>query len=334
MIDIKLYRGRRLRLAEQMGRGVAVLSTAPERVRNRDAHYPYRFDSYFHYLTGFAEPEAVLVVIAGDEREQPAVLPRQARGARDLGRFPLRAGGGAGGVRLRRGALDHQLDEMLPKLLADQPAMFCDVGENSEWDARLIQWLNAVRAQVRTGIAAPGEIRDVRKLLDEMRLIKDAHELDVMRRAARISAERAPARHAPHAPRPERVRDRGRAAARVPQPRRAGSRLHADRGRRRQRLRAALRGQRRAAAGRRPAADRCRLRAGRLRLRHHPHLPRQRSLQPGAARRLRAGAGRAGGRHRQGRARATPGRIRTTRPCACSCRASSTWVCSRAASTG
>ena len=80
------------------------------------------------------------------------------------------------------------LDEMLPKLLADQPAMFCDVGENSEWDTRLIKWLNAVRAQVRTGIAAPAEIRDVRKLLDEMRLTKDAHELDIMRRAARISA--------------------------------------------------------------------------------------------------------------------------------------------------
>jgi len=81
-----------------------------------------------------------------------------------------------------------QLDEMLPKLLADQPAVFCDVGENSEWDARLIQWLNAVRAQVRTGISAPGEIRDVRKLLDEMRLTKDAAELDIMRRAAVISA--------------------------------------------------------------------------------------------------------------------------------------------------
>jgi Xaa-Pro aminopeptidase len=81
-----------------------------------------------------------------------------------------------------------QLDEMLPKLLADQPAIFSDVGENGAWDARLIQWLNAVRAQVRTGVSAPGEIRDVRKLLDDMRLIKDSQELDVMRRAAKISA--------------------------------------------------------------------------------------------------------------------------------------------------
>ena len=67
MIDIGVYRERRARLAAQMKRGVAVLSTSPERIRNRDAHYPFRFDSYFHYLCGFPEPEAVLVIVAGDE---------------------------------------------------------------------------------------------------------------------------------------------------------------------------------------------------------------------------------------------------------------------------
>ena len=78
---------------------------------------------------------------------------------------------------------------MMPKLLADQPAIFCDVGDSEAWDARLIQWLNAVRMQARTGISAPGEIRDVRKILDDMRLIKDTAELATMRRAAQISCE-------------------------------------------------------------------------------------------------------------------------------------------------
>jgi Xaa-Pro aminopeptidase len=188
MVNIELYRGRRLRLAQQMRHGLAVIATAPEALRNRDAHYPYRFDSYFYYLTGFTEPDAVLVLIAGDN-------PRSLLFCRDkdLEReiwdgFRL----GPEGAKQAFGFDDaysvKQLDEMLPKLLADQPAIFCDVGENGAWDARLIQWLNAVRAQVRTGISAPGEIRDVRKLLDEMRLIKDGPELDVMRRAAQISA--------------------------------------------------------------------------------------------------------------------------------------------------
>jgi Xaa-Pro aminopeptidase len=51
----------------------------------------------------------------------------------------------------------------------------------------VLGWLNAVRAQVRNGIAAPETITDVRTLLDDMRLVKDAHELTTMRRAAQIS---------------------------------------------------------------------------------------------------------------------------------------------------
>jgi Xaa-Pro aminopeptidase len=197
MIDVNLYRARRKRLAEQMGRGVAVIATAPERLRNRDAHFPFRFDSYFHYLTGFPEPEAVLVLVAGDEVKS-LLFCREKHEEREIWdgfRYGPEAAPEAFGVDEAYAV--GKLDEMIPRLLADQPAMFCDVGENSEWDARLIQWLNAVRAQVRTGISAPSEIRDVRKLLDEMRLIKDAHELDIMRRAAHISgnAHRRAMRH-------------------------------------------------------------------------------------------------------------------------------------------
>src|SRR5688572_2996151 len=64
-VDIGVYRARRARLAQAMRAGVAIVPTSPERARNRDAHYPYRFDSYFYYLTGFREPEAILVIVAG-----------------------------------------------------------------------------------------------------------------------------------------------------------------------------------------------------------------------------------------------------------------------------
>ncbi len=189
MIDTSLYRARRERLARQMGRGVAVLATAPERIRNRDAHYPFRFDSYFHYLTGFPEPEAAVVIIAADAGTKNLLFCREKDIEREIWdgfRFGPEAAREAFGFDEAHSYA--ALDAMLPKLLADQPALFCDVGENGEWDARIIQWLNAVRAQVRTGVAAPGEIRDVRKLLDEMRLVKDESELAIMRRAARISA--------------------------------------------------------------------------------------------------------------------------------------------------
>jgi Xaa-Pro aminopeptidase len=188
MVSTQIHARRRARLARDMQRGVAVLSTAPEQLRNRDAHYPFRFDSYFYYLTGFSEPEAVLVLVAGD-------VPRSILFCRDKDTEREIWDGfrhGPDGAREVFGFDEAhsvaKLDEMMPKLLADQPAMFCDVGENSGWDGRLIQWLNAVRAQVRTGVSAPSEIRDVRKLLDDMRLVKDDAELATMRRAAQISA--------------------------------------------------------------------------------------------------------------------------------------------------
>ena len=68
------FAARRQRLIERMaahGGGVAIVPTAPEVVRNRDSHYPYRFDSYFWHLAGFPEPEAVLVLVAGG-KDQPA----------------------------------------------------------------------------------------------------------------------------------------------------------------------------------------------------------------------------------------------------------------------
>ena len=182
------YADRRARLAAQMGRGVAIIPTAPERIRNRDAHYPYRADSYFYYLTGFTEPDAVLVVIGGEppqsvlfcrdkdiEREIWDGFRHGPEGARQI--FGLDA---AHSIR--------ELDTVAPQLLANRPAVYCHLGADLAWDARVLGWINQVRAQARTGIAAPGEIRDVHALLDELRVIKDAAEAQTMRQAAAISS--------------------------------------------------------------------------------------------------------------------------------------------------
>ena len=69
MVPVKSLAERRQHLALQMQQGVAVIPTSPERVRNRDTFYPYRYDSYFYYLTGFTEPDAVLVIVAGADKE-------------------------------------------------------------------------------------------------------------------------------------------------------------------------------------------------------------------------------------------------------------------------
>jgi Xaa-Pro aminopeptidase len=180
-----IHAKRRQRLAEAIGPAVAVVPTAPERVRNRDSHYPYRFDSHFYYLTGFAEPEAALVMIAG----KALLFCRERNPEREIWEG-FRYGPEAARERFGFdeaypiGALDREME----RLLENQPALYYPMGADAEWDARAIRWLNAVRARARAGIAAPDRVHDVRAVIDDMRLVKDAHELGIMRRAARIAA--------------------------------------------------------------------------------------------------------------------------------------------------
>jgi Xaa-Pro aminopeptidase len=197
---LSLYATRRSRLAALMGEGVAVIATAPEKLRNRDSHYPYRFDSYFYYLTGFIEPEAALVLVGG----KSLLFCRKRDAEREIW-DGFRYGPEA--ARERFGFEDAhaigELDELMPKLLENQPTLYYPVGVEAEWDTRVMRWLNAVRARSRTGVTAPERLHDVHVLLDDMRLIKDAHELGVMRRAGRIAA--AAHRRAMQAARPGRM---------------------------------------------------------------------------------------------------------------------------------
>ncbi|HTQ74886.1 MAG TPA: aminopeptidase P N-terminal domain-containing protein [Burkholderiales bacterium] len=178
---------RRHALQLRMGRGVALIPTAPARARNRDSEYLYRFDSYFYYLTGFTEPDAVLVLTAGDTPKS-VLFCRKRDPARELW-DGVRSGpeGAKAALGLDEAFPIEMLDEQIPKLLADQPVLHYAPGSDTAWDARIMGWLNQVRAQGRAGVAAPAEIRDTRTMLDEMRLVKDEGELAVMRRAATIS---------------------------------------------------------------------------------------------------------------------------------------------------
>jgi Xaa-Pro aminopeptidase len=183
----RIFAARRARLAAQMQSGVAIVPTAPERTRNRDAHYPYRFDSYFYYLTGFREPDATLVVVAGDA-PKCLLFCREKDPEREAWEG-FRHGPAA--AKQSFGFDDaysiSRLDGLMPDLLANQAAVFCHLGADSAWDARVVGWVNEVRSRARSGVTAPCEIKDVRVMLDEMRLVKSAEELATMRRAAAIS---------------------------------------------------------------------------------------------------------------------------------------------------
>jgi Xaa-Pro aminopeptidase len=188
MIDPQPHIERRNRLMQRMGRGIAVVPTAPERLRNRDSDYLYRYDSYFYYLSGFPEPEAVLVLIAGDT-PRTLLFCREKHPEREMwDGFRYGPDAAREAFAFDEAHSIDKLDEMLPQLMANQPVLHYALGNDPAWDARVTDWLNRVRAMTRTGVTAPTELRDLRSILDEMRLIKDAQELGRMRRAAEISA--------------------------------------------------------------------------------------------------------------------------------------------------
>jgi len=182
-----IYATRRARFAATLGTdGIAIIPTSPERQRNRDSDFLYRFDSYFHYLTGFTEPHATLV-ITGDGQSMLFCAPKDVeREIWDGFRLGPTAAPAALGVDAAYSSTE--LDALLPKLLENKSAVYYPFAMHSGLETQVDGWLAKVRARVRYGALCPETQRDACAVLDEMRLLKDASEQATMRRAAQISA--------------------------------------------------------------------------------------------------------------------------------------------------
>jgi Xaa-Pro aminopeptidase len=189
----QLYRDRRAAVLKSMrehsGGGLALVPTAPEVPRNRDSNFPFRFDSYFYYLSGFPEPEAVVALVAGADGDKQILFCRDKNEEREIWdgfRYGPEAAKEIFGFDEAHSI--SALPEKLPDLASDRQTLFTPLGLFDTWDKQVTRLLNDVRSRARTGVAAPEEIVDVRASLDAMRLLKDAHELKLMRRAAEISS--------------------------------------------------------------------------------------------------------------------------------------------------
>ena len=189
MSTTTVYAPRRAAIAKALkaaGGGIALLPTAPESPRNRDSDFPYRHDSYFYYLTGFEEPASWLVIEASGKTTlfcRPKDLEREIWDGIRLG---PKAAPAALGVDAAFSV--EKLDEKMPDLLANQKAVWFPFATHKGLETQVDGWLNAVRARVRMGAECPQSQHDVCRLLDEMRLFKDSHEIAILRRAGEISA--------------------------------------------------------------------------------------------------------------------------------------------------
>ena len=182
---------RRRQLMRMAGHdAILILPAAPERIRSNDSHYPYRQDSDFWYLTGFDEPEAVLVLVPGRKHGETLLFCRERDPEREAWDGP-RAGqeGAVEGYGMDDAYPIADMDEILPGLIEGRIRVYYHFGRDAEFDLKLIGWVNRVRAQVKQGAQPPHEFLELGHLLHDLRLFKSRDELRTMRRAAEIASE-------------------------------------------------------------------------------------------------------------------------------------------------
>jgi Xaa-Pro aminopeptidase len=191
MIAIAEFAKRRQQLMRMIGRqAIAIIPAAPERFRNSDAHYRYRQDSDFHYLTGFAEHEAVLALVPGRAPGEVILFCRERDPERE--RWDgVRLGTEAAVTAL---AVDDafpisDIDDILPGLIEGRERVYYHFGRETDFDLKLIGWVNRVRAQVRQGARPPHELVALGHVLHDMRLYKSKAEIKAMKRAASITVD-------------------------------------------------------------------------------------------------------------------------------------------------
>lgn len=190
-MNTKVYIKRRKQLMHMMTENaVAILPSSPTLVRNRDVEHGFRQDSDFMYLSGFNEPDSVIVLIPGRKQGEYVLFCRD----RDLKKETWN------GRRFGpEGAIEHfaaddaypidDLEEILPGLMENRDSVYYSIGLNPAFDKHVLNCVNDLRAQSRRGARAPYEFVSLEYLLHDMRLYKSREEISLMRKAAKISVQ-------------------------------------------------------------------------------------------------------------------------------------------------
>jgi Xaa-Pro aminopeptidase len=190
-MNSKEFHKRRRTLMRMVGQGgIVILPSAPVRTRSRDVEYRFRQDSDFYYMTGFAEPEAVAVLVPGRANGEYLLFCREKDPKREQW-DGLRAG--------QAGAVEHygaddafpieDLDDILPGIMESCSRVYYTMGQYADFDARMAEWVNTLRSRLNRGVHTPQEFVALDHLLHDMRLYKSRSEISAMRKSAKVAVE-------------------------------------------------------------------------------------------------------------------------------------------------
>lgn len=168
---------------------IAIIPSAQEKTRSRDTHYSFRQDSDFYYLSGFNEPQAVLVLLPGRKQGEFVVFCRERNIEKEIWdgfRY------GPEGVCASFGADDaypiDDIDDILPGLIEGRKRVYYALGQEPSFDSQVMGWVNHIRSKVRSGAVPPGEFIDLNHLLHNLRLFKSPAEQAVMAASCELAA--------------------------------------------------------------------------------------------------------------------------------------------------
>ncbi|MAY41784.1 MULTISPECIES: Xaa-Pro aminopeptidase [unclassified Neptuniibacter] len=177
-------------MAKMLPNSIAIIPSASMKQRNSDVEYAFRQDSNFYYLTGFNEPDAVLLLMPGRLAGESVLFCRKRDKLMEIWNG-YRSGpeGVVADYAMDEGHCIDEVDELLPELLNGMSRIYYSIGQDEALDQQVRQWLNSIRSKVRQGAVAPSELVMLDQLLNEMRLIKTDAEKEMMRQAGDISAQ-------------------------------------------------------------------------------------------------------------------------------------------------
>ena len=192
--DDTVYRTRRERVYDAIGNGVAILFAAPERMRSNDTEYPYRQDSYFYYLSGFTEPEAMMILDGANRTSTLCCRPKDPDMETWVG-FRYGPDLAAQVFGFDAACNIAQWQQRLQQQLSHAESIYALWQHDGVADSDIIgMWRklcsDVAYRKIDGNIVTPAQtLGDLAPILDEMRLIKDAHEIALLRTAGQLSAE-------------------------------------------------------------------------------------------------------------------------------------------------
>lgn len=190
MIKTTEYIKRRKQLMKIAGKhSITLLGSRPQLLRNGDVFHAYRQDSDFYYLSGFNEPDAVLVLVPSQTGHQQILFCREADPKKMIWDGPMVGTQSAVDDFGFDAAYDiKEIDRRLPLLIQACEKICFKIGDNDEFDQRLAGWIKSIETRKGQKSNTPEEFMSISHLIHDMRLYKSHAEIKCMKQAADIAA--------------------------------------------------------------------------------------------------------------------------------------------------